>query len=163
MSPDARRAFGGVHPNLNPEQPLLLKPPMLAWRSSRNSGLAAGALAVQAAAAVVGWWLGWYEQIEWYDELVHVGFGFAVTLAAGIRLHGRVLTGADRYGAVLVLVLIGIGLGVGALWELLEFTFDQLNGPDNAILGKVDTMIDLFCDAVGAAVGAVWAVSLARA
>ena len=135
---------------------------MAAGESSRHRGIALGALAIQATAAIVGWWLGWYEQIGWYDELVHVGFGFAVSFAAGIWLYGRVLTGANSHGAALAVVLIAIGLGVGAAWELLEFAFDQLNGPGNAILGKVDTMLDLFCDAGGAAAGAVCAVCLAR-
>ena len=105
---------------------MLLEHGRAAEGSSRHGGIALGALAIQAAAAIVGWWLGWYEQIGWYDELVHVGFGFAVSLAAGIRLHGLVLTGANSHGAALALVLVAIGLGVGAAWELLEFTFDQL-------------------------------------
>ena len=128
----------------------------------RHREIAVGVLGIQLAAAILGWWLGWYQQLVWYDELVHVGFGLAVSLAAGIRLHGRVLTGADSHGAELVLVLVAIGLGVGAAWEMLEFGFDQMNGPGSMILGKVDTMIDLFCDAGGAAVGALWAVALAR-
>ena len=144
----AAGALGRTRPDSDPEQPVLLEHGRAAEGSSRHGGIALGALAIQAAAAIVGWWLGWYEQIGWYDELVHVGFGFAVSLAAGIRLHGLVLTGANSHGAALALVLVAIGLGVGAAWELLEFTFDQLNGPGNAILGKVDTMVDQFCDAV---------------
>ena len=117
-------------------------------------------LGAAAGAAVAGSMLNWYEQIVWYDEVVHAGFGFAVTFAAAVWLSPDVLVGWREHGGRLLVVLLLIGLGIGTLWELVEFAYDHLSGPQNVIKGKVDTVVDLLCDAGGALVAAVLAVAM---
>lgn len=120
-------------------------------------------IAILAAAAVGGLLAGWYEQIDWYDESVHVWFGFAASFAAGLWLSNKARSLATAHTGSFAFVLVGLGLGIGAAWELLEFAYDHLSGERNLILGKIDTMTDLLCD-LGGAIGAagVWALRANR-
>jgi len=43
---------------------------------------------------------------------------------------------------------------MGALWEIAEWTYDQVVRP-NAILSKTDTIVDLIVDTIGALVAGV--------
>ena len=98
---------------------------------------------------------GWYDRLWWYDDLIHVVFGFAFTLTAAVWLSGRVFAHPYTHPALFVLVLVLVGLGIGAVWEILEFAYDHMSGPRNVIQGKFDTVVDLLCDAAGALVAAV--------
>lgn len=90
-----------------------------------------------------------YSKIFWYDEVVHGYNFFALALVVAVYAYGVVLTGADRHGLLLVLVIASLGLALGALWEIAEWTYDQLVRP-NVILPKTDTIIDLMVDTAGA-------------
>ena len=63
----------------------------------------------------------------------------------------------DRYAAppwALAALAFCVGLSIGALWEVFEFSMDQLFGMNMQKSGLVDTMTDLIIDIAGAAIGA---------
>ena len=47
-----------------------------------------------------------------------------------------------------------VGVSIGAMWEIFEFSMDQLFGMNMQKSGLVDTMTDLIIDTAGAAIGA---------
>ena len=120
------------------------------------------AIGVVSALAITGLVLGWSNRFAWYDEVIHTLSGLAVTLAAGLWLSSRILRDVSQWRATYVLMLAAIGLGVGAVWEIAEFAYDQLNGAPDSIRGKVDTISDLVCDWVGAVGGGYWMARLHR-
>lgn len=120
---------------------------MIATRSQQV--LAWGLLVVGLLASGAGSLWNLYSKIFWYDEVVHGYNFFALALVVAVYAYGVVLTGADRHGLLLVLVIAGLGLALGALWEIAEWTYDQLVRP-NIILPKTDTIIDLMIDTAGA-------------
>jgi uncharacterized membrane protein YjdF len=74
---------------------------------------------------------------------------FAYTLVVALFAYGTVLTGAREHRLLLVLAVGAVGLTMGALWEVAEWAYDQIVGP-NVILGKTDTIVDLVMDTLGA-------------
>lgn len=109
-------------------------------------------VAVGMLAAVTGSFFTLYNQIHWYDEVIHAYNFFALTLLAVVYAYGVVLTGAREHGFVLVLFATFFGLGLGALWEIAEFLYDHFVAKPNVILPKVDTIIDMALDTAGALV-----------
>jgi glycopeptide antibiotics resistance protein len=63
---------------------------------------------------------------------------------------------------LLVISLAGLGLAAGALWEVYEWIRDIMFPEENLTVGKVDTMVDLIFDTLGALLGATVAVVLIR-
>ena len=114
-----------------------------------QQALAWGLLAAGLIASGAGSLWNLYSKIFWYDEVVHGYNFFALTLVVAIYAYGRVLTGADRHGMLLIFTIAGLGLGMGAIWEIAEWAYDQFVRP-NAILPKTDTIIDLIVDTAGA-------------
>ncbi len=107
-------------------------------------------VALGMLAALAGGIFNLYNQIHWYDEVVHAYNFFALTLLAAVYAYGVVLTGAREHGSLLVLTVTVFGLGLGGLWEILEFAYDHFIVKPNAILAKRDTIIDMSLDAAGA-------------
>ena len=75
-----------------------------------------------------------------------VGSLLMLMLVKGERLKAAPLTVA--FFAFCFAVMIG------AVWEIWEFTLDQLFGLNTQKSGLVDTMWDLIVDAIGALIGA---------
>lgn len=67
-----------------------------------------------------------------------------------------------RHRALLVLNVFCVGVSVGVFWEWAEWAYDHLDGASNTIRGKMDTMIDLILDAVGAFAAALTLVGVGR-
>jgi hypothetical protein len=119
-------------------------------------------LLIALAANAAGYFLNLWSQFGWYDEVVHTYTTFALTLVLGIYLYGAVLTGALDHGFLLVLTIAGVGLAVGALWEIAEWAYDQWFAQGNAIKGKMDTIIDLILDTVGALIAGMVAKGMVK-
>lgn len=117
---------------------------------------------IAIAANAAGYFLNLFSQIKWYDDMVHGYTTFAVTLVAALYLLGPVLTGAANHGILLVLTITAIGLGIGGLWEIAEWGYDQFFAQGNAILGKMDTILDMILDTAGALMAGILAVSMIR-
>ncbi|HEV2146230.1 MAG TPA: hypothetical protein VGR37_02315 [Longimicrobiaceae bacterium] len=119
-------------------------------------------LGVAIAANAAGYFLNWFGQIPWYDDVVHGYTIFALTLVLALYMYGASLTGAADHGFLLVLTVASVGLAVGALWEVAEWAYDQWFARSNAILGKRDTILDLVWDSIGALVAGVIAAAMAK-
>jgi uncharacterized membrane protein YjdF len=78
-----------------------------------------------------------------------------------VFLYGIVLQGAQTRPILFVLTVAGLGLAVGALWEVVEWVYDQLVA-GNAILGKRDTIIDMGMDAIGAVIAGIISIGIIK-
>ncbi len=119
-------------------------------------------LLIAVAINVAGYVLNLFQQIWWYDDVIHGFTFFALTLWLALLLYGSVLGGAETHAVALVLTITIFGLGLGALWEIAEWAYDHLSGPQNVIMGKTETILDFIWDTIGAFVAAVWATVIAR-
>ncbi|AKS45783.1 hypothetical protein OSB_12280 [Octadecabacter temperatus] len=96
-----------------------------------------------------------YEKFWWWDVVLH--FMSALSFGAFGFLLIFMLFEGDRYAAppwALATLAFCVGLSIGSLWEVFEFSMDQLFGMNMQKSGLVDTMKDLIVDAAGAAIGA---------
>ena len=118
-------------------------------------------LAIAIAANAAGYFANLFQQIGWYDDVVHGYTIFALTLLLALYMYGATLTGASTHGFLLVLTVASVGLAIGGLWEVAEWAYDQFE-PGNAIKGKLDTILDLIWDSIGALVAGVVAVAMAK-
>lgn len=103
----------------------------------------------------------YYNRFWWWDIVLHTSSGFLLGILGFLLVH--VLNEAERVqvymkpGFVAFFAFL-FALGVGALWEIFEFTMDQVLGTtmQKPMLGDpsglTDTMWDLIVDALGALV-----------
>jgi hypothetical protein len=119
-------------------------------------------LGIAIAANAAGYFLNWFGQIAWYDDVVHGYTIFALTLLLALYLYGASLTGAVDHGFLFVLTAASVGLAIGGLWEVAEWAYDQWFTQGNAIQGKRDTILDLVWDSIGALVAGMVALSMAK-
>jgi len=111
--------------------------------------------------------LGLYDEISWYDNVVHF---FVPMLSAPVIYIGlarlevlpdpRDVTGLHRHTGVFV-VTLALGAAVGAVWEIVEYASDQALG-SRLQLGNADTVGDLIADTSGSVVGAALLVCWTR-
>ncbi len=104
---------------------------------------------------------GYYAAYPWWDSLLHASsglllgiFGFLLVYA----LNERDDLGLNLKPGFVAFFAFLFALGMGTLWEIFEFSMDQLAGTNmqkpmfNDPSGLTDTMWDLILDASGAAV-----------
>jgi hypothetical protein len=94
-----------------------------------------------------------YDRFWWWDIVLHTGSGFLLGQVAFILVY--VLNHAPRTELNLspefiALFAIAFALAVGALWEIFEFSMDNLLGLNMQRSGLVDTMWDLIVAFSGA-------------
>jgi hypothetical protein len=111
--------------------------------------------------------LGLYDEISWYDNLVHFCVPLLSAQVAYIALaRVEVLPDLrDRIGthrdAGIFVVTFALGVAIGGLWEILEWSSDSIFG-SNLQLSNGDTVGDLIADSSGSAVGAALFVCWGR-
>jgi uncharacterized membrane protein YjdF len=110
---------------------------------------------------VAGYALNLYDRFGWFDEVIHTYTSFTITLLLALLLYGDVLSGARRSPLLLVLIVASLGIAIGALWEIAEWGYDQMV-PENVILGKTDTMIDLILDSLGALTAGIVGIAMIK-
>jgi hypothetical protein len=102
--------------------------------------------------------LGWYG-LGWWDTFMHVVSG-AILAFSGIALYERLIhrNAGDKISPwfVFLFTLSFAALG-GVLWEIYEFSSDQLFNMTLQGGGNKDTMTDLIADTIGGLVIAMWA------
>ena len=103
---------------------------------------------------LAGYGLDLFEQFRWYDDVIHAFTSFAWTLLLVLFLYDAVLKGAKAHPVLYVLMVASIGIGLGAVWEIIEWSYDRMI-PGNVILGKTDTILDLILDFLGATLAAI--------
>ena len=137
---------------------------MFTTRANRVSALSVLAAALVASLASSVFKL--YEEFWWLDEALHLFFTFSLTLVLALYGYGKVLTGPHR--TLLLLSIAGLGLACGTLWEIAEWSYDEMVGPDaiyataNSITDMNDTMSDLVLDLAGALAAGVASLSMLR-
>jgi hypothetical protein len=92
----------------------------------------------------------YYNRFWWWDVILHtgsaIGFGLLGFLGVFMLFEG------DRFSAphiALAILSFTIAVSIGAVWEIFEFTMDQLFGLNMQKSGLMDTMWDLIVDCVG--------------
>ncbi|MCD9154103.1 hypothetical protein [Aeromicrobium duanguangcaii] len=122
---------------------------VLLWQALRDPLVMTG-LTTVILGAVAGWGLNFYDRIWWYDDFAHFTFSLVSTLAiARLLLH--------RFRAepafLLPIVLWLTWLGIGSLWEIGEWTSDQLQSTHHS-RGYADTMADMILNSSGSGIAA---------
>jgi len=118
-------------------------------------------LAFVIAMGIQGWGnvFDLYENIYWYDTLVHVVFPMLASPVLYVVLSrlgvlpriGEIRTEHSYIGLFVVTFALGLAFG-GALYEIYEYTADAVIG-SNLSEGYSDTEVDLIADTAGSAVG----------
>lgn len=115
---------------------------------------------------------GYYTRFWWWDIALHTSSGFLLGIIGFLLVH--VLNETEEVdvhmkpGFVAFFAFL-FAVGIGSLWEVFEFSMDQLFGMDmqKAMLGDpsglTDTMWDLIVDMLGAAVISVLGYGYLRA
>jgi len=103
------------------------------------------------AAIFLGEVHGYYTRFWWWDAILHTGsgialgfIGFAIML---ILFRGGKIKASPR---TIALLSFSFAVAMGAVWEIFEFSIDQLFNTNMQKNGLVDTMWDLIVDSVGA-------------
>ena len=93
----------------------------------------------------------YYAKFWWWDALLHTGSGIALGFVGFAILlvlyRGKKIKASPR---TIALFTFSFAVAMGAVWEIFEFSMDQLVGTNMQKKGLVDTMWDLIVDAVGA-------------
>ncbi len=108
------------------------------------------------ASLILGEVHGYYETYWWWDVLLHTGSGLALGIIGFLLL--LILYDEEKIDAspiTLVIFSFCFALALGALWEIFEFTVDQLLGANMQKSGLVDTMWDLIVDSLGALIASI--------
>lgn len=110
---------------------------------------------------------GLYDTWVWYDRVVH----FIVPMLTSQVIYlclARIEVLPDprqetlrRHDAGMFVVTFALGLAVGALWEIFEWTSDEVFGSDLS-QGNVDTVGDLIADGSGSLAGGALMVLWSR-
>lgn len=114
---------------------------------------------------VIGETLNFYDNVPYYDKLVHFSLPFFLGLISFLFAYTMQAAGKlEMSNSVLIIVLVFFSLGIGALWEIMEYASDVLLLPHFPQIGNlqgsltasplVDTMNDLIADTLGAFFGA---------
>lgn len=101
---------------------------------------------------------GYYLRFWWWDAVLHVGSGLLLGLTGFLLVY--ILNQTDRIQIFMkpgfvALFSFAFAMAAGALWEIFEFTVDNLFGLNMQKSGLQDTMWDLIVDAFGALVFSV--------
>lgn len=131
------------------------------YTSSRNQAVVWGFVVIAILVNIGGYALNLYDRFVWFDDVIHTYTSFAITLLLALLLYGDVLSGVRRSPLLLVLTVASLGIAIGALWEIAEWGYDQMV-PENAILGKTDTMIDLILDSLGALTAGIVGIAMIK-
>lgn len=107
----------------------------------------------------LGSFLGAYTYFSWWDIMLHSVSGVFIGYVALIVMFAAEREGSifkERKTALVVLFVIAVTIASAGIWEMIEFTGDQVFGL-NAQLGSLqDTMEDIICGTIGGTIYAVY-------
>lgn len=132
------------------------------YTTSRNRTIVWVFLAIALLVNIAGYAWNLYDRLEWFDEVLHAYTTFALTLPVVLLLYDVTLKGIHSHPVLFVLTAASLGVFVGVLWEIAEWAYDQMV-PENVILGKLDTIIDLVMDILGSVVAGITSVFMIKA
>ncbi len=93
----------------------------------------------------------YYEKFWWWDLFLHAGSGMAIGFIGFLVLF--IMYRKDRIRGnpfVIAVFSFCFALAIGALWEIFEYSMDQIFGLNMQRSGLVDTMEDLIVNSIGA-------------
>ena len=94
-----------------------------------------------------------YETFWWWDTVLHgisaFGFGLIGVVMLLLLYRGEKIKGHPN---VLFLLSFFFAIAIGVIWEIFEFSMDEIFGFHMQKNGLHDTMWDLIVDAVGGAI-----------
>ncbi|MBO0998658.1 hypothetical protein IOC57_13005 [Bacillus sp. SD075] len=102
--------------------------------------------------------LGWYG-LGWWDTFLHLLSGSLLAFT-GIALYEQLVyrnAGKEISPWFVFLFILSFSAFGGVIWEIYEFSSDQLFVMTLQGGGNKDTMIDLIADTIGGLIIAVWA------
>lgn len=113
-------------------------------------------------AAILGAALRFYTLFQGYDKVIHVLFGY-VGCVLGLLLACKLTDYKNLKPVFIAIFCFAVSLAAGALWEILEFSSDnlfsqtsqgikQLTAGGEYITDVSDSILDLICNLGGAAV-----------
>jgi hypothetical protein len=97
-----------------------------------------------------------YEKYWWWDMFLHsmsaIGFGLVGVIFL-LLAFGK----SKNQGSPFIFAAFSFcfAVAIGVLWEIFEFSTDQILGTDMQKSGLTDTMTDLIIDCIGAAIAAL--------
>lgn len=105
------------------------------------------------ASSFLGEVRGYFLRFWWWDAVLHAGSGFLLGMLGFLLvfvLNQKEDIAVQMKAGFVALFAFAFSLALGALWEILEFTVDQVFGVNMQKSGLVDTMWDLIVDAAAA-------------
>jgi uncharacterized membrane protein len=97
-----------------------------------------------------------YERFWWWDVILHIGSAISFGIIGFVVL--LLLLRNERIKAspyTIAMFAFSFAVAIGVLWEIFEFSMDQLFGMNMQKSGLIDTMWDLILDTFGALVAAI--------
>jgi hypothetical protein len=94
---------------------------------------------------------GFYTRFWWWDVILHTGSAIAFGFIGFTILY--ILYRGDKIKASPIIIAIFsffFALGIGSIWEIFEFSMDQVFDLNMQKNGLMDTMWDLIVDSLGA-------------
>lgn len=98
---------------------------------------------------------GYYIRFWWWDIILHTASGFLLGILGFLMvyvLNEKKEIDLDLRPHFVALFAFLFAVGLGTIWEIFEFTGDQLLGSNMQKSGLIDTMWDLIVDTVSALV-----------
>ena len=100
---------------------------------------------------ILGETSGYYTRFWFFDLILHCSSGIIIGLVGFIVIFFFLYSSRVITNPLLVSVFtVSFALAAGALWEIFEFSMDQLFGFNMQKSGTFDTMSDLIVDLLGA-------------
>jgi len=96
---------------------------------------------------------GYYARFWWWDIVLHTGSGFLLGILGFLLVYvpnEKEDIELDLHPKFIAFFAFIFAMGMGSVWEIFEFSMDQLFGMNMQKSGLVDTMWDLIVDGVGA-------------
>ncbi len=95
----------------------------------------------------------YYTRYWWWDLILHSGSAFLLGILGFLLvfiLNEKEDVDLDLNPNFVALFAFMFAMGIGAIWEIFEFSMDQIFGMNMQKSGLVDTMWDLIVDAIRA-------------
>lgn len=93
----------------------------------------------------------YYTTFWWWDIFLHTGSGIALGFAGFLIMYTLQKSGKiEAHPIWIAIFAFSFGVAFGAVWEIFEFSMDQIFGYNMQNSGLVDTMWDLIVDSIGA-------------
>ncbi|NQV70744.1 MAG: hypothetical protein HQ498_12030 [Pseudohongiella sp.] len=105
---------------------------------------------------------GYYLRFWWWDLVLHAGSGFLLGILGFLLvyvLNEKEDVELDLHPKFVAFFAFLFAMGMGAIWEVFEFSMDQLFGSNMQKSGLIDTMWDLIVNGIAALMIAIlgWA------